>query len=336
MYSPATIYSNQIVKPVRIQTSSFHPDLQHLVPQLYRQQRLAMLPGLLRLFGWWNRYSDRGRDIEGLDCATDYLKSSLDGAEIRVRIYRPLDAGDGPLPCMLYIHGGGYLIGSPEGADEVIKRFIDRRPCIVVAPDYRKAYDRPYPAGFQDCYDTLLWARDHAEHLGCRSDTFMVGGHSAGGGLTAAVSLKARDTGDVSIAFQMPFYPMIDDTQPEDSERDIAPPVWNTSLNRKGWAGYHADIRRGRAEMSAYAAPMRAESFAGLPPTLTFVGDLEPFYWETETYVESLREAGVDVRYRCFSGCYHAFELIGNGGQVARDARAFTVDTYAELYDTYL
>ena len=207
-----------------------------------------MLPGLLRLFGWWNRYSDRGRDIEGLDCATDYLKSSLDGAEIRVRIYRPLEAVEGPLPCMLYIHGGGYLIGSPEGADEVIKRFIDRRPCIVVAPDYRKAYDRPYPAGFQDCYDTLLWARDQAKRLGCRSDTFMVGGHSAGGGLTAAVSLKARDTGDVSIAFQMPFYPMIDDTQPEDSGRDIAPPVWNTSLNRKGWAGYHADIRRGRAE----------------------------------------------------------------------------------------
>ena len=58
---------------------------------------------------------------------------------------------------MLYIHGGGYLIGSPEGADEVIKRFIDRRPCIVIAPDYRKAYERPYPAGFQDCYDTLLW-----------------------------------------------------------------------------------------------------------------------------------------------------------------------------------
>jgi acetyl esterase/lipase len=112
--------------------------------------------------------------------------------------------------------------------------------------------------------------------------------------------------------------------------------VWNTSLNRKGWAGYHADIRRGKAEMSAYAAPMRAESFAGLPPTLTFVGDLEPFYWETEMYVERLQEAGVDVRYRCFRGCYHAFELIGNGGQVARDARTFTVDTYAELYDTYL
>jgi acetyl esterase/lipase len=319
-----------------MKTSDFHPDLQHLVPQLYRYQRWVMLPGLLRLYGWWRRYCDIGRNIAGLDCATDYLKSSLDGADIRVRIYRPSAAADVPLPCMLYIHGGGYLIGSPEGADEVIKRFIDRRPCVVIAPDYRKAYDRPFPAGFQDCYDTLLWARDQAERLGCRSDTFMVGGHSAGGGLTAAVSLKARDTGDVSIAFQMPFYPMIDDTQPEDDERDIAPPVWSSSLNRKGWAGYHADIRRGRADMSAYAAPMRAESFAGLPPTLTFVGDLEPFYWETETYVERLREAGVDVRYRCFSGCYHAFELIGDGGQVARDARAFTVDTYAQLYDTYL
>ena len=72
---------------MQIRKSDFHPDLQHLIPTLYRQQRLAMLPGMLRLFGWWNRYSDRDRDIEGLDCATDYLKSSLDGAEIRARIY---------------------------------------------------------------------------------------------------------------------------------------------------------------------------------------------------------------------------------------------------------
>ena len=98
-----------------------------------------MLPGLLRLFGWWNRYSDRGRDIEGLDCATDYLKSSLDGAEIRVRIYRPLDAGDGPLPCMLYIHGGGYLIGSPEGADEVIKAIYRSTPLYCDCPRLSKS-----------------------------------------------------------------------------------------------------------------------------------------------------------------------------------------------------
>ena len=80
----------------------------------------------------------------------------------------------------------------------------------MVAPDYRKALDELYPAALNDCYDTLLWMRDNAESLNIRSEKFAVGGHSAGGGLTAAVTLKVFDTQDVKIAFQMPIYPMID------------------------------------------------------------------------------------------------------------------------------
>ena len=87
-------------------------------------------------------------------------------------------------------------MGVPEGSSELIRRFIETRPCVVVAPDYRKAKSRPYPGGFQDCYDALIWTRDNAQTLGC-TDKFIIGGHSAGGGLTAAVALKARDSGDV-------------------------------------------------------------------------------------------------------------------------------------------
>jgi acetyl esterase/lipase len=204
-----------------------------------------------------------------------------------------------------------------------------------VAPDYRKAKTRPYPAGFQDCYDTLMWASDHAEHLGIRPEKFILGGHSAGGGLTAAVALKATDTQEVDVAFQMPFFPMIDDTQPDDPARNIDPPVWDTALNRIGWGAYLRDIRKGHVELDAYAAPARAASYRGLPPTITYVGSKDPFFWETQTYVTRLRAEGVEVTDCVYEGCYHAFEFLGDGGAIGAEARRFAFDTYAEYYDRY-
>ena len=146
-------------------------------------------------------------------------------------------------------------MGVPEGSAELIKKFIETRPCVVVAPDYRKAKHRPYPGGFQDCYDALIWARDNADSLGC-TDTFIIGGHSAGGGLTAAVALKARDTGDVSLAFQMPFYPMIDETH-----QAIRSVILTTRLGyrpQSNWLGgvfERCATRKRRAERLCSACP---------------------------------------------------------------------------------
>ena len=226
-------------------------------------------------------------------------------------------------------------MGVPEGSAELIKLFIQTRSCVVVAPDYRKAHQKPFPGGFQDCYDAMIWARNNADALGC-SDKIIIGGHSAGGGLTAAVALKARDTAHVDIAFQMPFYPMIDDTQPSDPQRAIDPPVWDTALNAMGWGAYLRDVRARDEVPSPYAAPARAASFAGLPPTITYVGDKDPFYWETQTYVAELRQAGVDVADTVYEGCYHAFEYIGEGGAIGAQARAFTFENFALFYDRYV
>jgi acetyl esterase/lipase len=226
-------------------------------------------------------------------------------------------------------------MGVPEGSAELIKLFIQTRACVVVAPDYRKAHQKPFPGGFQDCYDAMIWAQTNADTLGC-SDKIIIGGHSAGGGLTAAVALKARDTADVDIAFQMPFYPMIDDTQPSDPQRSIDPPVWDTALNTMGWGAYLRDVRALDEVPSPYAAPARAASFAGLPPTITYVGDKDPFYWETQTYVAELRQAGVDVADTVYQGCYHAFEYIGEGGAIGAQARAFTFENFALFYDRYV
>ena len=318
---------------MHIEVGDFHPELQHQVPRLRRIAKLMRVPGVIRIIDWLRR-REAGSDVAGLDCSTVNIPSSLDNYSIRTRIYRPSNVS-GPLPCLVYFHGGGYIMGVPEGFAELIKRFIQERPCVVVAPDYRKAYHKPFPGGFQDCYDAMIWARDNADSLGC-SDKILIGGHSAGGGLTAAVALKARDTGDVDIAFQMPFYPMIDDTQPTDPQRDIDPPVWDTALNAIGWGAYLRGLR-GRGETpSAYAAPARAESLVGLPPTITYVGDKDPFYWETEAYVEGLREAGIDVAHTVYEGCYHAFEYIGEGGEIGAQARAFTCENFGLFYDRYV
>ena len=317
---------------MHIEVGDFHPELQHQVPRLRRMARLMRIPGVIRLIDWLRR-REVGSDVAGLDCSTVNIASSLDDYSIRTRIYRPLNAS-GPLPCLVYFHGGGYIMGVPEGSAELIKLFIQTRACVVVAPDYRKAHQKPFPGGFQDCYDAMIWARNNADALGC-SDKIIIGGHSAGGGLTA-VALKARDTAHVDIAFQMPFYPMIDDTQPSDPQRAIDPPVWDTALNAMGWGAYLRDVRARDEVPSPYAAPARAASFAGLPPTITYVGDKDPFYWETLTYVAELRQAGVDVADTVYEGCYHAFEYIGEGGAIGAQARAFTFENFALFYDRYV
>ena len=264
-----------------------------------------------------------------------YLPTDDGEAKIRVRIYRPKSA-TGSLPPMLYTHGGGYIAGSPDVFDGMLAKFIETRPCVIIAPAYRNALVKPYPAAFDDCYMTLLWMRDNADALGIDASKIMIAGHSAGGGLTAAVTLKARDTQDVKVAFQMPFYPMIDDRQPTDPARSIDVAGWNTRSNAFGWNSYLKDLHQRKAEIPAYAAPARNTDYADFPPTVTFVGEYEPFYWETVDYVDNLRAAGVDVAFKIYEKCTHGPEMIIPDSPVGKDANAFTFDNYADFYDKYV
>lgn len=283
----------------------------------------------------------KGKDIKGLHCEEHYITPSSRGAPsssadpIRVRVFKPLNAPDN-LPAMLYSHGGGYIIGTPEMFLSVIERFIKVRPCVVIVPDYRKALTAPFPAAFDDCYDSLLWAKANAATLGIRSDKFILAGHSAGGGLTAALTLKARDTKDVDIAFQMPIYPMLDDRQTTESARDMDVAGWNTATNAFAWDLYLGGNQQANPDLSPYAAPARNSDYQDFPPTITLVGEFEPFRDETIAYVEALKEAGVTVTYKFYQGCFHGFDLVGTDATIAQDALDFTYDAYAEHYDTYL
>ena len=320
---------------MKVTRAMVHADLQPYFNRVSRFESLIKHRWLTTLANKLLKGLLAGKDRPGLWCDEVHIPSSDGRWQIRARVYKPLQQ-EGPLPLLLYFHGGGYILGNPEMSAELIERFINIRPCIVVAPDYRKAYTEPYPAGFNDCYETMLWANDNAVQLGAKADTVMVAGHSAGGGLAAAVTLKARDTGDVNIAFQMPIYPMIDDEQPQDAERNIDVPVWNTLTNLIGWQAYLAALEQSGSAIPTYAAAARNSDYAGFPPTITFVGTLEPFYRETQAYVRSLRDAGIEVRYAEFEDCFHAFDVIAQGTEIGAVALNFTFDSYAEFYDRFL
>ena len=320
---------------MKVTRSMVHVDLQPHFNRVRRFETLFKYKWLTKLANKLLSRFSAGMDRPGLGCDEVYIPSSDGRWQIRARVYKPEQQG-GSLPVLLYLHGGGYILGNPEMSAELIERFINTRPCVVVAPDYRKAYTEPYPAGFNDCYDTLLWAVQNAAQLGAHSDGVMVAGHSAGGGLAAAVTLKARDTQDVNVAFQMPIYPMIDDEQPQDVERDIDVPVWNTLTNGIGWGAYLAGLRQSETAIPAYAAPARNDNHAGFPPTITFVGTLEPFYRETQWYVRSLEDAGIEVRYQEFEDCFHAFDIIAADSDISNAALDFTFNSYADFYDRFV
>ncbi|WP_460274734.1 alpha/beta hydrolase [Celeribacter sp. ULVN23_4] len=319
---------------MRVTKDLVHRDLQSRYRMLSAARHLFRRRFPLSVFNALLGGMFRGRNVDGLICDETHVPSHDGTTHIRTRIYRPANY-DGPLPALLYIHGGGYITGLPEQSGNEIKRFIETRPCVVIAPDYRLALDAPYPAALDDCYDTLLWVRDNAGQIGIDPDKIIVAGHSAGGGLTAAVTLKARDTDDVNIAFQMPIYPMIDDTQPDDPSREVLGGTWDSRTNRFGWGQYLRSLHASGQDIPPYAAAARNTDYSGFPPTISFVGTLEPFFWETVAYMDAIKAAGVDTRFEVFEGCFHGFEIVAGDTPIGQKGQRFTYDSFAEFYDAY-
>jgi len=238
-------------------------------------------------------------------------------------------------PGILWIHGGGYVTGMAKmiymsRAIDLVKKY----GAVVVTPEYRLSKQAPYPAALQDCYAALMYLKEHAEELGVNSSQIMVGGESAGGGLTAALCMYARDKGEVKIAYQMPLYPMIDNLD-TDSSRDNHAPVWNTKRNHRGWKAYLGDLWEHGEKVPPYAAAARQTNYADLPPAYTFVGDIEPFYCETLTYIENLKKAGVEASVDVYPNCFHAFDMLLPFKKVSKQAIAEFEKHYLEACEKY-
>ena len=221
---------------------------------------------------------------------------------------------------VLWLHGGGYAVGMKEmvyasRAADLVRDF----GAVVLSPGYRLSPLAPYPAALDDCFTALHYLKQHAASFGVRSDQLMVGGESAGGGLCAAVCIRARDEGAVSVAFQMPLYPMLDDRDTETS-RDNHGRGWNTRRNHLAWRLYLRG--RDRADLPPYAAPARLTDFSGLPPAYSFVGDGEPFYAETVRYFAQLRAAGIPAALDIYHTDLHAFDMMQPKTALSQQAAA--------------
>ena len=235
-------------------------------------------------------------------------------------------------PGILWIHGGGYAVGMASMVFmSRAKRLVTEYGAMVISPEYRLAGKAPYPAALEDCYAALLYLKEHAAELGCADDQIMVGGESAGGGLTAALCLLARDRGEVNIAFQMPLYPMLDHRD-TDSSRDNHGISWNTRRNHAAWKLY---LRNVDGEIPPYASPARQMDYSNLPPAYTFVGDREPFYCETLTYIGNLQNDGVPARVDVYPTGFHAFDMLLPFRKISRQAIAVFEKQYLYAAEHY-
>ncbi|MFG3442392.1 alpha/beta hydrolase [Nonomuraea sp. NPDC047897] len=229
--------------------------------------------------------------------------------DVRLRVHRP----EGPeevRPCLYWIHGGGMMIGKPEMDDDLLAEFVRRLGCVVVAVDYRLAPEHPDPAPVEDCYAGLVWAAKNAAELGVDPDRLAVGGASAGGGLAAGTVLLARDRGGPAVAFQLLVCPMLDDRNVTPSSHEFTDAVmWNRAANLFGWRALLGE-RAGGGDVSAYAAPARAEDLSGLPPAFVDVGELEVFRDEDVDYARRLLAAGVSTELHVYPGGFHGFDML--------------------------
>ncbi len=224
--------------------------------------------------------------------------------DIKVRIYRPVDA-TGTLPAIYFIHGGGMILGDIDGEDAVATQICERVDAVVASVEYRLAPENPYPAPVEDCYAGLVWMARHASELRFDPERLAVYGGSAGGGLTIATSMLARDRGFPALRFQMPIYPMIDDRNETSSSHEITDiGMWDRAANIEAWKWYLGD-----GKPDQYAAPARAEDLTGLPPTFIDVGTVDLFRDEDITFAMRLMQAGVPTELHVNPGAYHAAEV---------------------------
>lgn len=228
-----------------------------------------------------------------------------DGA-VRLRVYRPDGAAAGP--GLLWIHGGGLVIGAAKQDDRLCATTAGKLGITVVSVEYRLAPESPFPAALDDVTAAWHWVQAHASEVGIDPARVGVGGESAGGGIAASLVQRLHDASGAQPVAQWLFAPMLDDRTAARAELDaIEHWVWNNRANRYGWSAYLGH-EPGRDAVPEYAVPARRADLAGLPPTWLCVGDIELFHDEVVEYANRLSAAGVDVTVDLVPGGAHGFE----------------------------
>jgi acetyl esterase/lipase len=252
---------------------------------------------------------------------------------VQVLVYRPFHQTQ-PLPAILHVHGGGYVMGSPLIMDTTNRQLAAELSCVIVSVTYRLAPETTFPGAIEDCYAALSWLFNSASDLGIDPTRVGVKGESAGGGLAAALALMTRDRGEFSLVFQNLKAPMLDDRTC--LRTDISPFIgeflWTPDQNRFGWTAFlgHAPGIEG---VSPYAAPARATTLAGLPPTFISVGSIDLFLEENLEYARRLAVAGVPIELHVYPGGFHGFDMIP-GAAIGASASSASQDSMRKAFAT--
>jgi acetyl esterase/lipase len=256
--------------------------------------------------------------------------SGKDARELRVRVYLPASGTTSTRTAMVWIHGGGHVMGRPEQDDPLMCRLVESTGCAAVSVDWRHAPEHPYPAAIEDCYAGLLWTARHAGELGVDADRLVVGGASSGGGLAAGLALLARDRGEVALHGQLLVYPMIDDRSLTYSSRAITHErVWNAESNRLAWIAYLGAAAGG--VVATYAAPARATDLRGLPTTWLATAALDLFADENIEYAQRLSQAGVSTELHVYPAAMHGFDLFAPDAAVSRRLKDDLIAAFARM-----
>jgi len=223
--------------------------------------------------------------------------------EIAIRLYLPESAG--PLPILVYFHGGGFIMGDLDTVDAPLRALANSVPALVISVDYRLAPEYKFPTAVEDCYAVLKWAYENARALGADPARIAVGGDSAGGNLAAVMSLLARDRGGPPLRAQVLLYPVTDQLNDYPSHHVFAEGYFISATDMAQIKNYYFRTEEDKAHI--YASPILAKDLSGLPDALMVTAGYDPLHDQGEAYAKRLGEAGVKIDYHCYEGMIHGF-----------------------------
>ena len=303
---------------MRRQISSVHPALQRLAKRIPPITFSSRNLWLLRLMDkvLWNRKVPDDISIENI-----YIPRHSDTSQIRLRIYRLKKAKNSSMPALLWLHGGGFILGKPEQDDPLCIQYVRELGINVVSVDYRIAPEHPFPAGLNDSYNALKWIYSNGSQLGMDANRIAIGGDSAGGGLAATLAQYAYDKKEIKPIFQLLIYPMLDDRSSMRTDLfnyDYLP--WNQESNRFAWEAYLMK-ECGATDAPPYSVPARRKDLSGLPPAWIGVGTLDLFHEEDVAYAQRLKNCRVPCELYVVPGAFHGFVMAGLQVKVVQDFR---------------
>jgi acetyl esterase/lipase len=295
--------------------SKIHPELQQIASKspkfIFSHKNLWLIKLVMNL-------TPAPKAPEDLLVENIFVTGQDERTKIRLRIYKPKSSPT-PTPVLIWLHGGGYVMGKPEMDDFRCAQYARELGIRIVSVDYRYAPKHPFPIGLEDSYAALKWVAAHAQQLGIDAKRIAIGGASAGGGLAAALVQLAYDRQEIQPIFQLLVYPMLDDKTVLRADIDDSNNFpWTQESNRFGWESYLGK-KCGADDVPAYSVPARRDDLSGLPPAWIGVGTLDVFYNEDVAYAQKLKNCDVECDIHIAPDAFHGFDVFDSKLSIVKE-----------------